>query len=247
MPLSAATDSSDTDFDDIVSSENSQKELLIKTIKKRKNRRLHKVRRMYRDEEEDPYRSSAPNLVYEWPKSKFEDTFLAIGFINNKKARTRSEFWLDHIQWSRRTNLIYSVPEFAIVNKSVNGEIREEVEHYTKGIESSKVLIKSEHTVLATDRVRQMAQVVLIEANSSEAAVNYLRLDPLYEKEVFLQEKATAMSGWHAWRLDVKSSIQEDPDQILAFDVHSPFIALVFKDDSRWVCLSASPCTDRCV
>lgn len=161
----------------------------------------------YDDVLEDPPLVDVTNIT-----PRFLFSFWALNYFRRDQnvLSNRASLWLDHLQWSRRSQLISLIPKANVMKQNNNM--------------AATALITEEFTVLAADHLSPVAQLVRIEADSLENAVAYLAHDPMTKEDVY---------RWDSWQLfpaEKIDSLDHDTECSFDADVLSPYVAHVYID-----------------
>lgn len=134
-------------------------------------------------------RSNAPVVALEKPLDRFSKKFVLISEILDYDCR--EEAWDYHQQWIRRSNLD----------------------------PRAKAVVTSEFTVLDVSCIHPTHQILIIEANTTDALQSFLKMEPL--------EKNGAVKSWITYEADLKS--QEN----ISMPIRQPHIFLGIYNESN--------------
>lgn len=158
---------------------------------------------------------------------RFKHSFWALNFAKPSALQRRAAVWTDHLQWSRRSQLLSLIPL---------EQLRSHRD--ADAMKVSKALVVEEFTVLAADYLSPVAQLVHIQADSAADAKTYLDHDPLARSDVFAVDQSVFVASQAIESLDHDTSCSFDADFL------SPYVAFVFTDDTRRA-PSAAPLDDE--
>ena len=163
----------------------------------------------------NPLKADVPNVEYHPPREWFTKLFACYATIDTKDAlMKRSDAWVHHMQWARRSVLAEGLRDII------------PSEQLQDAIPNAKV--EAEYTFLSEDRMYPTAQLVILRANSSTTAMDYLDKEPL--------KKHGGVSSWQVFEmkpehLNHEETENDDDDEnplheILQSDLMNPFMFL---------------------
>ena len=163
----------------------------------------------------NPLKADVPNVEYHPPREWFTKLFACYATIDTKEAlMKRSDAWVHHMQWARRSVLAEGLRDLI------------PSEQLQDAIPNAKV--EAEYTFLSEDRMYPTAQLVILRANSSTTAMEYLDKEPL--------KKHGGVSSWQVFEmkpehLNHEETENDDDDEnplheILQSDLMNPFMFL---------------------
>jgi hypothetical protein len=165
------------------------------------------------DEEErletDSVTDDSPTVDVQPPVDPFTKWFVGYSQVVSRAARTQS--WVPHMQWARRSVLAQGLRGTELKDRSLQCD----------------AMVEAEYTLLSEDRMSPVAQVLVIRANASEAVVNELAEEPL--------QASKSVSPWRVFEMKLEQHHcdpeMEDAERQLVVDsltsdLHDPYIFL---------------------
>jgi hypothetical protein len=165
------------------------------------------------DEEErletDSMTDDSPTVDVQPPVDPFTKWFVGYSQVVSRAARTQS--WVPHMQWARRSVLAQGLRGTELKDQSLQCD----------------AMVEADYTLLSEDRMSPVAQVLVMRANASEAVVNELTEEPL--------QASKSVSPWRVFEMKLEQHHcdpeMEDAERQLVVDsltsdLHDPYIFL---------------------
>lgn len=157
----------------------------------------------------DPLKSDYPTVDVHPRVDAFTKWF--VGYAQIRSLDVRSQAWIPHMQWARRTVLAQGLRDVGQASSAV----------------VPGAMVEAEYTLLSNDRLGPVGQLVVLRANASDAVLNELRDEPL--------QATSAIAPWRVFELQLEQNNcdplmeQEERDFVvdsLSTDLHNPYIFL---------------------
>jgi hypothetical protein len=168
--------------------------------------------------ETDPLKSDSPTVDVHPPLDIFRKWFACYSSIDSPEAlERRSEAWVHHMQWARRS----------VLGQSLRDSISADDTEVFEAIPTAKV--DAAYTLLTENRMQPAGQLLILRANSTAEVQKYIQSEPL--------QNHGGVAPWKMFELrlaqhTIDAELEDEGESLADYftsDVHDPllFISMV--------------------